>query len=453
VQVPSASRETEVRVTKVVPDGAAAAAGVVAGDDLLTLGEHRVVDSIDLAFALGWTEEEVAEYRFGRGGEEYGVRLPVAEPGEIGLELEEDGPKTCGNRCVFCFVDQLPRGLRQSLYIKDEDYRLSFTHGNYVTLTNISDSDYDRIARQRLSPLYVSVHATDDGVRRALLGNPRAPSILGALRRLAQSRIAVHAQIVICPGINDGAALEATLKDLFDLGGTIESVAVVPVGLTEHRTGLAAVRPVGRPEAEEIVRSVEDWQRRFAKAGRGRTVFAADELYLIAGRELPPLEHYEDFPQLENGVGLLRSFEADLARRAGELDGVVSDPLTVTVLTGKLAAGFLREAMGEALGKLEGLEWHVVAVENTLMGRSVTVAGLLSGRDLARGLRGAPDSDLFLVPLCALNSDGFTVDGMTVDEVASSAGRSGVVAADDIVSAVLDHLRRGRSGRDDGAST
>lgn len=427
-----------MRVTEVAPGGAADRAGVRVGDELLAVGGRQLDDAIDLTFVLAWTDGAEAEYELSRGGEPLTVTLPLEVPSELGYAVQDAPIRTCGNKCIFCFVDQLPRGLRSSLYVKDEDYRLSFSYGNYITLTNLSDGDYDRIAEQRLSPLYVSVHATDDAVRRAMLGQDDVPPILDSLRRLAGARIQVHAQAVLCPGVNDGEVLERTVADLFALGETIQSIAIVPVGLTAHRQRLPLVEAMSPSAAAETLDTIDRWQKRFLNEGRGRTVYAADELYLRAGRPLPSHDEYEDLPQLENGVGLLRSFEFELNESAGLLGKRVDPPLTVTLVTGTLAESFLRESVNRALSRVDGLTVQVVASDNSLLGPSVTVAGLLPGADMADALRRSPESDAFLLPGAAFNEDGVTLDGMAVREIASAAGRENVTATDDIVEALLE---------------
>jgi putative radical SAM enzyme (TIGR03279 family) len=439
-----------MRITRVVPGSDAERAGVRSGDELLAVGGKSLEDALDLTFALAWTDEGRVAFEFARGGSSFSVTLPAVGPEELGFEVQEAAIKTCGNSCVFCFVDQLPRGLRTSLYVKDEDYRLSFSYGNYVTLTNLSDADYERIAAQRLSPLYVSVHATDDAVRREMLGNKDAPPILESLRRLDRARIGVHAQAVLCAGINDGAVLEQTLADLFALGELIQSVAVVPVGLTAHRERLTRIEALSATTAAAALDTIERWQRRFLGEGRGRTVYAADELYLRAGRTLPPYDEYGDLPQLENGVGLLRSFEFDLNERAGLLGDHLDRPLALTLVTARLAEAFLTDAIDEALGRVEGLTCRIVASDNSLLGPTITVAGLLSGADMVDALKKAPESDAYLLPAAAFNEDGVTLDGMSLSEIAGGAGRENVVATDDIVGAVLDIT--GGAARDAAAS-
>ena len=434
-----------MRVVAVEPGSEAEERGVRPEDDLVAIDGRAVRDAIDLAFALGTLDGETARVAFVRSGKRYEIALAGATPGESGIELAPDAVRTCGNRCLFCFVDQLPPGLRPSLYVKDEDYRLSFAYGNYVTLTNLAEDDYRRIERQRLSPLYVSVHATRDDVRREMLGNPEAPAIMQALERLARAGIRLHAQIVVCPGRNDGEVLEQTLEDLASLGEATASIAVVPVGLTSHRAGLPAIRPVSPTDAGALVDTVARWQARFRRERGSAVVFAADELHLLAGRGLPPHEHYEDFPQLENGVGLLRRFEHAFLASARALTDAPPGPMRVTLVTSTLPAAFLREVCVPALAAA-GIELDVLAVENTLLGPTVTVAGLLGGPDMARALAGAAPSDLTLLPGEAFTEDGLTIDGMTVETIARETGRENVIASTDIVGAILEHA--GRDGEE-----
>ena len=427
-----------MRITRVVPGSDADRAGIRSGDELLAVGGESLADALDLTFALAWTDEAEVAFELSRESSSFSVTLPAVGPDELGFEVQEAAIRTCGNSCVFCFVDQLPRGLRTSLYVKDEDFRLSFSYGNYITLTNLSSADYERIAAQRLSPLYVSVHATDDTVRREMLGNEDAPPILESLRRLDRARVRVHAQAVLCPGINDGAVLEQTLTDLFALGELIQSVAVVPVGLTAHREKLTRIEAVSEAGAAGALDVIERWQRRFLAEGRDRIVYAADELYLRAGRALPPRDEYGDLPQLENGVGLLRSFESDLNERADLLGDHLDPPLALTLVTARLAEAFIADAIDKVFGPVDGLTYQVVASDNSLLGPTITVAGLLSGADMIDALKKAPESDVCLLPAAAFNEDGVTLDGMTLDEIADGAGRENVVATDDIVGSVLD---------------
>ncbi|MBD3367877.1 MAG: DUF512 domain-containing protein [Candidatus Eisenbacteria bacterium] len=422
-----------MRVVHVRPGSRADRAGIRSGDELTSIGSLETSDALDVAFALGWLERR-APWRFVREGRLLDVELPLRDPAECGIEFEPDRPRTCPNNCVFCFVDQLPAGMRESLYVKDEDFRLSFTCGNYITLTNLDERAYRRIERQKLSPLYVSIHATDDDVRRTLLGNPRAPSIMPSLRRLADAGITLHGQIVVCPGLNDGEVIERTLADLATLGDAVATVAVVPVGLTAHRDGLFPLTPVDREGALAILRAVE---KAGGAEGSGPSIHASDEVYLLAGEDLPPYEHYGEFEQIENGVGLLRLFERDLEASAPALAGRLTEPVNVVLLTGELAAPFIADVAPRELRKHAPVELDVVPVENRLLGRSVTVAGLLSGADLVRGLSQAPEAGLYLLPGEAFNADGVTLDGMTVAEIAQAGGRRPVEASVDLVRAIL----------------
>jgi putative radical SAM enzyme (TIGR03279 family) len=432
-----------MKVLSVERESPAARAGIRAGDELVAHGGEAVGDALDVAYALGSLETESGEFVFRRGGRDVRVTLPAERPEDLGLTLEPDTYRRCGNACIFCFVDQLPPGLRPSLYVKDEDFRLSFAFGNYVTLTNLTDADYERIGRQRLTPLYVSVHATEDTVRRAMLGNDAAPPILPALRRLGRMGVVVHAQIVVCPGVNDGGVLERTIADLAALPDVVRSVAVVPVGLTSHRAGLPDLRPVAPDDARAILATVERWQERLFLERGSRTVFASDELYLLAERDLPPHEAYEDFPQAENGVGLLRGFEHTFRERLPELRGRIRRPLELTVVTSRLAGPFLEAVVAPGLASVGPIGARILAVENELLGPRVTVAGLLSGRDLVRGLAAEPRSGLALVPAEAFNEDGLTIDGMTLEEIGEAAGRASVRAARDIIDALIDYLQAG----------
>jgi putative radical SAM enzyme (TIGR03279 family) len=438
-----------MKVTRVVRDGAAARADIENGDELLAVGGLTLQDSLDLTFALGWLEGPNARYDLSRQGRRFSVTMPLAGPEELGLELEEPRTRTCGNACVFCFVDQLPTGLRPSLYVKDEDYRLSFSYGNYITLTNLTEGDYERIRELRLSPLYVSVHATDDEVRRVLLGVDDAPPILEALGRLGDAGIRIHAQVVLVPGLNDREVLERTLADLHGLGRTIESVAVVPVGLTAYREGLPPLSPVSQADAERALDTIERWQETYLREDGARRIYASDELYLRAGREPPPYADYDDFPQLENGVGLLRTFEHALMERTRELREELlrvlaraRRPLTVTIVTGELAAPFVERSLEKALGGLDALELEVATASNRLLGPGVTVAGLLAGADMVAAIAALPPSDLTLLPRAAFNENEVTLDGRTVSEIGERAGRENVVATDDIIEEIARALER-----------
>src|SRR5881398_2352235 len=306
---PVSADVTGVVVARIRPRTAAAAAGLTRGDRVLAINGHRLRDAIDFQFHAGEPELELRVERDGtlltlpleRRGADLGVELEPPRAGEIA---------TCANKCVFCFIHQLPKGMRKSLYVKDDDFRLSFLHGNYITLTDLEEAELTRIVEQRLSPLYVSVHATDPALRWELLGRPRASAeILPRLERLAKAGIRMHAQVVLCPGLNDGAHLERTVRELAPLHPHVATTAVVPVGLTRHRERLPALRTLTDQEAQALVGTVTAWQSEFSARLGSRFVFLGDEVYLQAGATLPEADAYEGFAVAEDGIGLVRRFE------------------------------------------------------------------------------------------------------------------------------------------------
>src|SRR5438876_181666 len=359
----------------------AARAGLRSGDRIVAITGARLRDVIDFHFHAG-----LARLRLSVERGERTRRAVLRRTGpDLGLELEAPRPgdiDTCSNKCVFCFIHQLPRGMRKSLYVKDDDFRLSFLHGNYITLTDLDEDELARIEEQRLSPLYVSVHATDPELRHALLGRPRVRAeILPRLRRLAGAGIRMHAQIVLCPEWNDGAHLERTVSELAPLYPQVATTAVVPVGLTRHRERLPRLRGLTPLEARALVATAGQWQERFLGALGSRFVFLADEIYLMADEPLPSAEHYEGFPVAEDGIGLVRRFEDDLARALGRGRGPVRRR-RVTVVSGEMYG----ERLSRQLVPLaaHGIEARVAAVPNELFGRAIAVGGLLTGRDIQR---------------------------------------------------------------------
>lgn len=402
----------------------AAAAGLAAGDRILAINGRHLRDAIDFQFYAADERLALDVEREGRRRTAALARRPGAD---LGLELESPRPgeiSTCANKCVFCFIHQLPRGMRRSLYVKDDDFRLSFLHGNYITLTDLDEATLQRIVDQRLSPLYVSVHATDPDLRHALLGHPRtATPILPRLERLARAGIRMHAQIVLCPGLNDGPHLERTVRELAPLHPHVATTAVVPVGLTRHRERLPALRTLTDDEARALVATVEAWQAEFAGTLGSRFVFLGDEVYLQAGAPLPPADAYEGFPIAEDGIGLVRRFEDGLARALRRPGGVDAAPgRVVTVVSGALYAPRLARLLRAA--GLAGAGARVVAVPNAFFGGSISVAGLLTGQDIQRTLAAEPDlGDAVLVPAVALrDGEGVFLDDRTPADLARELG-------------------------------
>ncbi|WP_342039301.1 DUF512 domain-containing protein [Caldanaerovirga acetigignens] len=342
---------------------------------------------------------------------------------DLGIEFENpliDEIMRCKNKCIFCFVDQMPKGLRPSLYIKDDDYRLSILEGTYITLTNLQDKDLDRIISMRLSPLYISVHATDGNVRKTMLRNKAAEKIMDRLKFLKENGIFFHTQIVLCPGVNDKDVLERTLEDLFSLYPSMQSIAVVPVGITKYRKGLYPLRRFTQKEAQEITERVEELQRENLKRFGTRLVFVADEFYEIAKKEFPPAETYEDFPQWENGVGMVSLLRDQLTELMNEVPLSLPVKRRVKIATGISAFRFLEKVLSP-LRRVENLEFEICPIRNDFFGESVTVAGLVTGRDLVAQLkkRLVDEAHLYnlLVPEVMLKDGKVFLDGLSVQDV------------------------------------
>lgn len=432
-------------IAEVDPDGEGAAAGLVAGDEVLEVDGEPVRDVLEFTYQ---TMGESSLLVVRRGEETFAVELPGLGPAGLTFERELfDGVRRCNNNCVFCFVHQLPRqGLRRSLMVKDEDYRLSFLHGGYVTMGNFTEDDWDRVLTMRLSPLYVSVHCTDREARNRMLGNPDAPCILEGLGRLAEGGIDVHAQIVLVPGYNDGALLTRTLADL-TAQANVRSVAVVPVGLTDHRKNLPDLRALTPAEAAAAVDQVEA-SRAADQDASGPRIFGGDELYQLAGRDLPEAGYYgEGYPLREDGVGMIRSFEDGLEALAGELEalGPAPRPGRVAVVTGVAAAPLFRRAVMPALRGLAGVEAELLVVENDFFGHGITVAGLLTSRDIAAAVQAAGAFDRVLVGEHAFQPGGdVMLDGPGRAELAEACGAE-VVRVPDHPGSLVD-AARGVSG-------
>jgi putative radical SAM enzyme (TIGR03279 family) len=398
-----------IRVTAVQPDSIADHLGLRDGTELLAVNGRELEDFLDWEFLTA--EEQFLLHVRQPGGEEieFDIERSLADP--LGVSLEPARIRRCANRCDFCFVDGLPDGLRDVLYIRDDDYRLSFRYGNFATLTNLKPRDAERIIEYRLSPLYVSVHATDPAIRRYLLRNPTAPEILPQLRAFADHGIEFHTQVVMSPGVNDGEVLRQTLRELYQFGPAIIGCSVVPVGLTEFSKH-HLVREPTRDECRAAVALVEE-RAALALAERGtHWAFGADELYLRADLPLPPAEIYDGFDQVENGVGAVRWLQRRIASGAEALAGW--EGRRVGVVTGT-AMSRLMPMVLEPLARATGASFELVSVVNTLFGASVTTAGLLPGAAIQEALRGRRDLDLALLPGESVNDDGLFMDGMSAE--------------------------------------
>lgn len=380
-------------IEAVTPDSPASRAGLAAGERLLSIDGTRLRDLIDYSWLTSDDDQELTVTN--QTGSIRTV-LIEPEPGELtGLSFAPPEPKRCGNNCIFCFVHQLPKGLRRSLSIKDEDYRLSFLQGTYVTLSNLKSSELRRIINQRLSPLYISVHATNPAIRERLLGKTGIPPILEQLQELARARIELHTQVVLCPGINDGEILEQTVEQLAALYPAVRSLAVVPVGLTVHRQHLPQLTPV---DATCAAAFLDIWLPRMRSVNKrlgDAFLQLADEFFLKAGYPFPALKEYGDLPQWENGVGMVMWFMKDAAavlKRAKSMS-----ELSATIITGQSAAGFVGDFLQGLSGKT-GCHLNIAAIPNRLFGPGVTVTGLISGRDIISELKGNNLGDLLMIP-------------------------------------------------------
>jgi len=388
----------------VEPGSPAARAGVGPGSLLVSLNGRPVADALALRFAETAARVELV-WKDG-GGEERRARIRKPEDLPLGLEVDPLRMQACNNKCAFCFAHQNARGMRRALYFKDDDYRFSFLNGNFATLTNLSRNDMDRIVEQRLSPIYISVHVTDQVLRNQILGNPNAPNVLEQIAFFAAARISMHTQVVLCPGLNDGDRLAKSVEDLARFHPCVETVALVPVGLTQYREKL----PTLMSPDPEYARSFLDWaeprRRRFLKALGTRFAFPSDEFYLLAGSPLPAGRTYEGYPQLGNGVGGCRKFLAEFRYLTRRLPPALSSPRRVSVITGTLATAVLRDAVAR-LNQIRGLTVELVPVVNHFFGGSVSCAGLLTGKDILNALheRRAGLGDGVLIPSVAFKED------------------------------------------------
>jgi putative radical SAM enzyme (TIGR03279 family) len=398
--------------------------GFTPGDRLVKINGQCPRDLIDYQFLC--SDEVLNLEVLDPKGKIHQVEIEKDYDEDLGLEFETalfDGLIQCNNKCPFCFIDQQPPGKRASLYFKDDDYRLSFLYGSYLTLTNLSTREWDRIAQMRLSPLYVSIHATEPEVRSQLLKNNRAGQILDQLRWFQSQRLEIHAQVVLCPGINDGVHLDRTLRDLatFHQGEipTVASVAVVPVGLTRFRPDLTELSPVTPEIARSIVNQVEALQQEFQQEFQSTFAWLADEWYLIAGMELPPSDYYEDYPQLGNGVGSIRRFLDEFAKEieAWEITEI-DPPRTCTWVVGNAVENAFQPLV-DRLNALPGLTVNLVALASQYWGQEMTVTGLLTGFDLLQQLPGRDLGDRILIPSVMLKHDEAKfLDDVTIGEIA-----------------------------------
>ena len=409
-----------IAIESVTPHTPAARAGLRAGDRLLSINGNVIRDVLDYRFYMIDTRLSVEVLR----GEEtlrFSIRKP--EYDELGLEFEDylmDRQHCCANKCVFCFVDQLPKGMRETLYFKDDDSRMSFLFGSYVTLTNMTDEDIARIIKMHISPINISVHATDPELRVRMMKNPRSGEVLRYLPQLAAHHIRINAQIVICPGLNDGEQLRRSLWDLGQYAPDLQSIALVPVGLTGHREGLPPLRMMTPAQAADCIRLADEFGAEMLRRHGSRIAFCADELYLIAGLPLPDYDYYEDFDQLGNGVGTTALLRQEFAAALAEEDGD-AEASRFSLATGEAAAPLLRELLETAREKFPHRRLTVYGIPNRTFGGGVNVTGLVCGRDIIEHLKDQPLDDTLILPEIMLRDekDRF-LDDTTPQEVSAA---------------------------------
>lgn len=413
------------KIKSVEPRTPAHRARIRPGETLLEVNGHRIVDVLDYKFYT--YDARLTLTLQGEDGATRSVRVRKQEGEDLGLEFDTylmDRARSCANNCIFCFVDQMPQGMRDTLYFKDDDARLSFLMGNYITLTNLSPREIQRIIDLRISPINVSVHTTDPALRCEMLGNRRAGESIEVMRRFAENGVCMNCQIVACPGINDGPALRRTLEDLTEMYPGVDSVSIVPVGVTKFREGLYPLKTYDKDTAAALIDQVEAWGAKCMERF-GTTIFwCSDEFYLLSGRELPQDSYYEDYRQLENGVGMLRLLETEF-RSAMEADDppAPGSVAPFTIATGVSAAPTLEKLVQLAAARCGGLDWRVVPIVNHFFGETIVVAGLVTGRDLIDQLRGKYLGERLLLPDNMLRyHENVFLDDVTVEEVEAALG-------------------------------
>lgn len=409
-----------VTITGVEPHSRAERIGIRPGDSLVSINGHGIIDVLDYRFFE--TEREL-RLELEREGNPYTLELAKPQYAELGLEFATylmDEQRSCRNKCIFCFIDQLPPGMRETLYFKDDDDRLSFLFGNYVTLTNMDDREVDRILQMHISPINVSVHTMNPELRCKMMQNRFAGDSLQHLYRMAEGGVKLNCQIVLCPGVNDGEHLAYTLEKLWGLGESLLSVACVPVGLTRFREGLFPLQPFDRESARAALDILEEYGEKFRRERGSRTVYPSDEFYLIAQCPLPPLEFYEDLPQIENGVGMLRDLE-DAFLWALEDCILPEKPRRVTIPTGEGVFPFLNSMLDALRAKSSALQIDLVPVRNDFFGGTVDVTGLLTGRDIVKALKGRELGDEILLAgnMMKAGEDIF-LDDMTLEDLSQA---------------------------------
>ena len=415
-----------VKIKSVEERSYAKKAGVKPLDTLVSINGNEIADVLDYRFYL---TDRLVKLDLLRDGKEFSVKIKKGEYDDIGLEFETalmDEKHSCRNGCIFCFIDQNPEGMREPIYFKDDDSRLSFIHGNYITLTNMFDKDIERIIKMRISPVNISIHTTNPELRVKMMKNKRSGDVLRYLDDFKRAGLSMCGQIVLCKGVNDGEELKRTLSDLSLYYPELGSVSVVPAGLTKHRDGLYPLTDFTAEEAGAVIDLIDSFAKEQLKAHGSRQFFAADEFYLKSGRPLPPTEYYEDYPQIANGVGMLRSFSDEFGMAVEDIEDMLSEfsgERTVTVVTGVASFDMIRSFSEKLSGICPGLKVNVARIINKYFGESITVSGLLTGQDIHDQLLGSELGDELIIPSNALRAEEQDfLCGMTLRELSDKLG-------------------------------
>ena len=388
-----------VLVQNIIPGSIAEDAGIEKGDKILSINNEIINDIFDYRFLI--TNEELIIKIEKNDSQVWEIEIEKDEYEDLGIEFESlmiDEAKSCRNKCIFCFIDQLPEGMRDTLYFKDDDSRLSFFMGNYVTLTNMSYNDIDRIIKYRMSPINVSVHSTNPELRTFMLGNRFAGDVMEKIQRLVDGGISVNCQIVLCRGINDGNELERSIEELAAFYPSVSSISVVPVGITRFREKLYELKPFDKDTSLTVIRQVEEYQKEYLDKYGSRIVYLADEFYIMAAIPIPGYEAYEDFPQIENGVGLIAMFKAEFEEYVQDIEFKLTNKRNVSIATGVSSYAFITEMAQELEKRFFGLNVSVYKIKNNFFGENVTVSGLLTGNDLVQQLSGRELGDELMLP-------------------------------------------------------
>lgn len=423
-----------MKITEIQPDSLAEELGLQGGDDLLRINGEQVKDVIDYRFYFASDEIEMTILRDGKR-----KKIPRFEkfPDEqLGVTFEPIKIRKCANDCLFCFVDQNPKGVRETLNFRDGDYRLSFLHGHYVTLTNVGWKEMERIVAQKLSPLYISVHVTDPEIRKKLILYKKNDDILKKLKYLVEHGITLHTQIVLTPGYNDGKYLDKTIEDLYQFRDHLKSVAIVPVGLTKHRDDLEKLESVTPEYARHFMAKAREYDKRYMNADGERFVYLSDEWFILADEPIPPMEYYGNCHQIENGVGLTREFLDDFAEQAKQFPEQLDKLRKVSLVTGKLAEPILREKVLPVLNRIENFDANLFGIRNDFWGEMVTVSGLLTAQDIIRQLAAYDLGDALYLPMRIVNDDGITLDDKTPGDIQRHLGVKTFISDENFMSII-----------------